>query len=158
MSRDLQLVIILGGTGLWFYSWWPSSVGQASGSVVGDCPRWDRSRVPKLMIVLGAGQVSGPQPLPPPQEDNGGADRGHRPVDQSPSRAATQIPPPPSGGKMRKGLARVRKELAGRFYQLLSGHSATAEHLRWIGQARASRCWWCGGGERQTRFLLLVKC
>ena len=28
---------------------------------------------------------------------------------------------PPPGDKMRKGLARVRKELAGRFYQLLSG-------------------------------------
>lgn len=32
---------------------------------------------------------------------------------------------PPPGGKLRKELARVRKELAGRFYQLLSGHAAT---------------------------------
>ena len=58
---------------------------------------------------------------------------------------------------MRKGLARVRKELAGRFYQLLSEHAATAEHLRRIGQARAFRCWWCGSGESQTRFHLFVK-
>ena len=55
---------------------------------------------------------------------------------------------PPPGGKLRKGLARTREELAGRFYQLLSGHAATAEHLRRIGQSRTDRCWWCGSGER----------
>ena len=32
---------------------------------------------------------------------------------------------PPPRGKLRKGLGRVRKELAGRFYQLLLGHAAT---------------------------------
>ena len=29
------------------------------------------------------------------------------------------------GGELRRGLARVRKELSGRFYQLLSSHAAT---------------------------------
>ena len=65
---------------------------------------------------------------------------------------------PPKGGKLRKGLARAREELAGRFYQLLSGHAATAEHLLRIGQALSSRCWWCGSGERQSRYHLFVRC
>ena len=34
--------------------------------------------------------------------------------------------PPPPGGKLCKGLGKARKGLAGRFYQLLSGHAATA--------------------------------
>ena len=59
---------------------------------------------------------------------------------------------------MRKDLNGTRKELAGRFYQLLSGHAATAEHLTRIGQAESDRCFWCGSGERQTRYHLLVKC
>ena len=36
---------------------------------------------------------------------------------------------------MRKALARVRKEVAGRFYQLLTGYAATGEHLLRISQA-----------------------
>ena len=42
---------------------------------------------------------------------------------------------PPPGGRMRRELGRVRKELAGRFYQLLSGHATTAPHLQRFGQA-----------------------
>ena len=48
--------------------------------------------------------------------------------------------------------------MAGRFYQLLSGHAATAEHLVRIDQAATDRCWWCGSGEHQIRFHLFVKC
>ena len=59
---------------------------------------------------------------------------------------------------MRKDLNRTRKELASRFYQLLSGHAATAEHLRRVGQARSDTCFWRGSGERQTRHHLFVKC
>ena len=59
---------------------------------------------------------------------------------------------------MRKALARTRKELASRFYQLLSGHVAVADHLLRVGQATEDRCWWCGSGERQTRFHLFIKC
>ena len=65
---------------------------------------------------------------------------------------------PPRGGKLRKALARTRKELAGRFYQLLTGHVATAEHLLRVNQAQSDRCWWCGSGERQPRYHLFVKC
>ena len=59
---------------------------------------------------------------------------------------------------MRKDLGKARKELAGRFYQLMSGHAATAEHLKRVGQADSDECFWCGSGERQTRHHLLVKC
>ena len=45
----------------------------------------------------------------------------------------------PPRGRLCKGLARVRKELAGRFYQLLSGHAAMGEHLVRIGQAPNDR-------------------
>ena len=65
---------------------------------------------------------------------------------------------PPKGGKMRKDLNRTQKELASQFYQLLSGHAATAEHLVRIGQAENDTCFWCGLGERQTRHHLFVRC
>ena len=65
---------------------------------------------------------------------------------------------PPKGGKMRKDLGKARKELASRFYQMLSGHAATAEHLKRIGQAEGDKRFWCGSGERQTRYHLFVKC
>ena len=65
---------------------------------------------------------------------------------------------PPKGGKMRKALAKARKELAGRFYQLLSGHTAMGNHLLRANQAKRDECFWCGSGERQTRFHLFVKC
>ena len=51
---------------------------------------------------------------------------------------------------MRKGLSKVRKELAGRFYQLLSGHAAMAERLTRIGQVPNDKCWWCGRQRRET--------
>ena len=65
---------------------------------------------------------------------------------------------PPPGGRMRKELRGVRKELAGRYYQLLSGHAAIAPHLRRVGQATSDSCWWCGSGERQTRLHLFSRC
>ena len=59
---------------------------------------------------------------------------------------------------MRKDLSKTPKELASRFFQLLSGHAAVAEHLVRIGQAESETCFWCGSGERQTRYHLFVKC
>ena len=64
---------------------------------------------------------------------------------------------PPKGGKMRKALNKTRKELAGRYYQLLSGHAAVAEHLKGVGQIQSDRCFWYRSVERQTRFYLFVK-
>ena len=63
---------------------------------------------------------------------------------------------PPKGGKMRKVLAKTRKEIAGRFYQLLSGHAATGDHLIRINQAERDDCFWCGSGERQPGFICLL--
>ena len=59
---------------------------------------------------------------------------------------------------MRKVLNKTRKELAGRYFQLLSGHAAIAEHLQRVGQMQSDRCFWCGTGERQTRFHLFIRC
>ena len=59
---------------------------------------------------------------------------------------------------MRKELGKVPKELASQFYQLMSGHTATAEHLVRVGQATDEKCTWCGSGERQMRYHLFVKC
>ena len=59
---------------------------------------------------------------------------------------------------MRKALNRTRKEIASRYYQLLSGHAAVAEHLKRVGQAESYTCFGYGSGERQTRHHLLVKC
>lgn len=59
---------------------------------------------------------------------------------------------------MRKALNRTRKEVASRFYQLLSGHAAVAEHLVRVGQATSDTCFWCVSGERQTRYHLLARC
>lgn len=55
-------------------------------------------------------------------------------------------------------MAKTKKELAGRFYQLLSGHAAMTEHLRRVGQPPTDRCWWCGSRGKQTRLHLLVRC
>ena len=52
----------------------------------------------------------------------------------------------------------MRKELAGRFYQLLSGHTAIGPHLKRSGQATDDGCWWGGSGESQTRHHLFIKC
>ena len=65
---------------------------------------------------------------------------------------------PPPGGRMRKELRGVRKERASRFYQLLSGHAATAPHLKRIGLINTEDCWWCGSGDRQTRLHLFSRC
>ena len=65
---------------------------------------------------------------------------------------------PPPGGKIRQELRATRKEVAGRYYQLLSGHAATAPHLRRVGQASSDECWWCNTGQRQTRLHLFSQC
>lgn len=62
-----------------------------------------------------------------------------------------QVHIPPPGGELQKGLGMVGKELAGRLYQLISGHAATAEHLHRIGRAPGVEYWWCGSDKRQSR-------
>ena len=41
----------------------------------------------------------------------------------------------------------MRKNLAGRYYQLLSGHAATGTHQLRFGITDTDECWWCASGE-----------
>ena len=65
----------------------------------------------------------------------------------------------PKGEKLRKELRHERKALAGRYYQLLSGHAATGDYLcNRVHKLPSDRCWWCGRDERQSRHHLFVNC
>ena len=70
---------------------------------------------------------------------------------------------PPGGPSFRKrAMRRVRKSIAQRYYQLLSGHAATGSflHDRVTGSQRAEsdECWWCNCGRRQSRHHLFTEC
>ena len=66
---------------------------------------------------------------------------------------------PPSGRGLRRPQPRqVRKTLAGRYCQLLSGHAATGAHRLRFGMTDTSECWWCAGGEPQSRHHLFTRC
>ena len=67
--------------------------------------------------------------------------------------------PLPGRGLRRRHLRGARKELAGRFYQFLSGHTAIGSYLRdKVQRVDSDRCCWCDTGERQSRFHLVVRC
>ena len=62
-------------------------------------------------------------------------------------------------GLRRKLLRRTPKHIAGRYFQLLSGHAAIGPYLRdKIYRADSDLCWWCGGGNKQTRHHLFTEC
>ena len=56
----------------------------------------------------------------------------------------------------------MRKSVAQRYYQLLSGHAATGSflHDRMTGPQRleTDECWWCNCGRRQSRHHLFTEC
>ena len=56
----------------------------------------------------------------------------------------------------------MRKSLASRYYQLLTGHAVTGSflHERMTGllQAETSECRWCGSGKRESRHHLSTEC
>ena len=70
--------------------------------------------------------------------------------------------PPAGTGLRRKALRRVRKSLASRYYQLLTGHAVTGSflHERMTGplQVETSECRWCGSGKRESRHHLFTEC
>ena len=66
--------------------------------------------------------------------------------------------PPPRRGARRPQLRRARKTLAGRYYQLLSGHAETGTHRFRFGRADTPECWWCASGEPQSRHHLFTRC
>ena len=73
--------------------------------------------------------------------------------------ASRRYRPPTGSGLRRKQLRRARKEVAGRYYQLLSGHAAIGPCLcDKIRKTGSDGCWWCDGGERQSRHHLFARC
>jgi hypothetical protein len=66
--------------------------------------------------------------------------------------------PPPGKGVRRTQLRRVKKTLAGRYYQLLSGHAETGTHRHRFGRTDTPACWWCASGEPQSRHHLFTRC
>ena len=64
--------------------------------------------------------------------------------------------PPPGRVVMRKLLRRTPKYIAGRYYQLLSGHAAIGPYLKdKIHKVDDERCLWCGERKRQIHHHLL---
>ena len=62
-------------------------------------------------------------------------------------------------GLRRKLICRAQKSVAGRFYQLLSGHAAISPYMKdKIRKTDDDRYWWCGGGKKQTRHHLFTGC
>ena len=55
-------------------------------------------------------------------------------------------------------MRRVKKTLAGRYYQLLSGHAETGAHRRRFGRTDTAECWWCASGAPQSRHHLFTRC
>ena len=66
--------------------------------------------------------------------------------------------PPPGKGTRRTQLRRLRKTLAGRYYQLLSGHAETGTHRVRFDRTDTPECWWCTSGEPQSRHHLFTRC
>jgi hypothetical protein len=60
---------------------------------------------------------------------------------------------------LRKNLCHEKKEVASRFYQLLSGHAITAPYLKEkLRKSETDTCWWCESGKKQTRDHLFKEC
>jgi hypothetical protein len=60
---------------------------------------------------------------------------------------------------LRKNLRHEKKEVASRFYQLLSGHAITAPYLKEkLRKSETDTCWWCESGKEQTIDHLFKEC
>jgi ribonuclease HI len=65
----------------------------------------------------------------------------------------------PNKRGFRQALKHEKKALAGRYYQLLTGHALIAPYLKEkLKKIESDQCWWCDSGERQTRHHLFTKC
>ena len=87
---------------------------------------------------------------------------GLQPHSRTTARPERRYRPPGGTGLRRRALRRVRKSLAGHYYQLLSGHAAIGSfpHGRMTGPQRldTDKCWWCSCGKQQTRHRLFTGC
>ena len=54
-------------------------------------------------------------------------------------------------------VAKARKRLAARFYQLKTGHCLTGQYLAWTTRRPDATCWWCQY-RTQTRDHLFKHC
>jgi hypothetical protein len=60
---------------------------------------------------------------------------------------------------IRKSLRHEKKEVASRFYQLLTGHAITAPYPKEkLKKTKSDVCWWCESGRIQTRDHLFKEC
>ena len=66
--------------------------------------------------------------------------------------------PPPGRGLRRQHLSNTKKELAGRYYQFLSGHGAIRSYLKRMKKVDSDRRWFRNTGKRQSRFRLVARC
>src|SRR5437016_14664957 len=64
----------------------------------------------------------------------------------------------PRGGEVHPNLLKERKELAGRYYQLLSRHAAIRAYLPRIEKITRAERWWCRSRKRQSRQHLFFRC
>ena len=71
-------------------------------------------------------------------------------------RAMRRYRPPSGRGLRRPQLRGVRKTLADRYYQLLSGHAATGTHRLRFGMTDTSEYWWRTSGKPQSRHHLFT--
>ena len=64
--------------------------------------------------------------------------------------------PPPGKGLRRRQPRRTCKSVAGRYFQLLSGHAAIGPYLKdKIKKTDSDECWWCGGGSSRPAIISL---
>ena len=69
------------------------------------------------------------------------------------------IQPPRGEQAPTKAAPPSTKEVAGRYYQLPSGHAVIEPYLcDRIRKIDSDRCWWCDSGERQSYYHLFARC
>ena len=64
---------------------------------------------------------------------------------------------PPKGSGIRPSLQKERKEVTGRYFQLLSGHELIGSYLERTRTISSSAFWWRGSGRQQSRHHLFVQ-
>lgn len=66
---------------------------------------------------------------------------------------------PPRGNAIHPNLRKEKKEVAGPYFQLLSGGASIGSYFaQRTGTISSSACWWCGSGKRKSRHHLFVQC
>ena len=69
-----------------------------------------------------------------------------------------KIQAPPGERPKETTTSAGQKTLAGRYYQLLSGHAEAGTRRLRFGKTDTADCWWCMSGEPQSRHHLFTRC